>query len=275
MQSLSISPKFRKLVKEALKEDIGKGDITTRYLGIGNKIVHGKIIAKEKGIIAGIPIAKLAFKIVDPKVKFTQKYQDGQFISKGKVVAQLKGKACSILSAERTALNFLQHLSGIATLTAKFAKVFRGIYDTRKTIPLLRAFEKYAVRIGGGKNHRFGLDSAILIKDNHIRIAGSIKNPIANIRKKINAPIEVEVKNFKELKEALESKADIIMLDNMNLGMIKKAVKMIKNKAVIEVSGGVNLKNIKKLAKLGVDRISVGAITHSAKALDFSLEIYG
>ena len=285
------SKEIRDLVKRALAEDIGEGDITTKILFPGAKKVKAIILAKEKGAIAGLPIAKLVFKSIDEKVTFIPRVKEGEKVRKNQIVAKITGDCKAILAGERTALNFLSHLSGIATLTARFVEQTKSypakIMDTRKTTPNLRLLEKDAVRIGGGKNHRFGLFDGILIKDNHIksgRLAMTQKFKIQAIkdliikakRKAKKMKVEVEVENYQEARTAITSGADIIMLDNISPKMIKKIIKSAKNlpkKPLFEVSGGINLKNINQFASLGIDRISIGALTHSAPALDLGLNI--
>ena len=269
---------LNKLIKLALKEDIGRGDITSDATISAFAIVSAKIVAKENLVPAGTDIAKLVFKAVDKKIRIKIKIRDGRFVKKGTVLAELKGRARSLLAAERTALNFLQHLSGIATLTRKFATRVKGtrvkILDTRKTLPGYRFLEKYAVRMGGGANHRMGLYDAYLIKNNHIAIAGSVAFAISAARESGYAKkVEVEVRNFSELKEALAGGADVIMLDNFSPKMATMAKAMIGRMAKIEVSGGINLSNVRRFAKAGVDFISVGAITHSAPAADIHMII--
>lgn len=285
------------VVGEALKEDIGKRDITSELLIPEGKVVWAVILAKEDYVVCGLDIAKLVFKTVDKKIQFKPCAWDGQYIKKGKILARIEGKARSILIAERTALNFLTHLCGIANITKKFVQAIRPyrvkIMDTRKTIPGLRDLQKYAVRTGGGFNHRFKLDEMVLLKDNHLAALGVTRYApgatryalyLKDIIKKIKAKkikIEIEVTNLKEFKEALELEPDVIMLDNMRIDDIKKAVK-IRNRLSpntyhltpkIEASGGITLKNVKKIAATGVDMISVGALTHSVKSTDISLEI--
>jgi len=266
--------KISEIINEALKEDISKGDITSNAVIPKSTAVKAEIIAKQKGIIAGLDVAKTVFREVDNKIVFIKKVNDGEFVKKGKIIAELRGNTRAILSSERVALNFLQRLSGIATLTYEFVKLAGNvkILDTRKTTPLLRELEKYAVRVGGGYNHRFNLNDAVLIKDNHIAIAGSVSK-VVMLARKTGKKIEVEAKNIKEVKEALDAHADTLLLDNMNLREIKKAVELARGKAKIEVSGGVNLKNIRKIANVNVDFISIGALTHSPKAMDISLEV--
>ncbi len=225
-------------------------------------------------MICGLDIAKAVFRQLDNKIEFAKKTKDGQFVKNGRVIAEVKGKARALLTAERTALNFLQHLSGIATFTKKFVDAVdknSKIYDTRKTTPLLRELEKYAVRCGGGYNHRLNLSDMVLIKDNHLKITEFLD---AEKIRKTGKKIEVETANFKQVKEFLKLKLDIIMLDNMDFELMKKCIQYIHghSKCEIEVSGNVNLKTVKKIASLKPDRISVGKITHSAPALDISLK---
>jgi len=262
----------------ALREDVGSGDITTETVVPAEMKISANIIAKEAGIICGLLIAKLVFLSVDKTIEFTDKAKDGKFVKKEAVVATVKGPARGILTAERTALNFLQRLSGISTMTNKFVKAAgKGvkILDTRKTTPGLRYLEKYAVKIGGGFNHRIGLFDAVLIKDNHITVAGGLKRAVALAKKKYDR-IEVEAKTPVQVKEAIEAGVSRIMLDNMSIAGIKKSVQLLrrsKRKIEIEVSGGITLKNIRSIAGTGADYVSVGALTHSAKALDMSLKI--
>jgi len=274
---------MKDIINRALKEDIGKEDITTKCLVPPDMRAKAIIISKEDGILAGVDIAKQVFASLNGEVSFITHKKDGQKIKKGDVIASLNGPAGPILSGERLALNFIQRLSGIATLTGKFVKLCAGtgatILDTRKTTPNLRALEKFAVKMGGGMNHRMGLYDAVLIKDNHLIAEPDIKKAVSKARK-TGKTVEVEVKNFAELKKALDAKPDRILLDNMSVPRLKKAVKIKKKysqetgkKVSLEASGGINLNNIKNIAGTGVDFISVGAITHSAKALDISLEI--
>ena len=268
-----------KIIEQALLEDIGTGDITTESIIPYDLKTKGIIKTKEEGVIAGLKIANLVFKKLDSEIIFEKKIKDGTKVARDKVLAEISGPARTILKGERVALNFLQRMSGIATITSKFCQQVKDlpvrIVDTRKTTPGLRILEKYAVRMGGGYNHRFGLYDAVLIKDNHIAIAGGIKSVVNSIRKQIShmVKIEVEVENLSQLQEALEMKVDIIMLDNMDLNTMKRAVKTVKGKALIEASGGVTLEKVRKIAQTGVDLISVGALTHSVKSLDISMEI--
>lgn len=270
---------IKQIIKSALKEDIGKGDITSQLTIPPNTVAIAHIIAKQNGVLAGSYFIKLVFKTLNPKISIKFYYKEGDYFQAGDILAELKGNARALLSGERTALNILCRLCGIATLTRKYVEQIEHtkakILDTRKTTPNFRIFEKYAVQIGGGENHRFGLYDMILIKDNHIKIAGNITNAIQSTQKnnKNNLTIEVETTNLKQVKQALALKVPIIMLDNMNLKQIRQAVKLAQGKAKLEVSGGVNLKNVKKIAECGVDYISVGVLTHSAPIIDISMKI--
>lgn len=264
------------IISKALAEDIGKMDLTTSAIITSDKTSKAEIIAKENCIIAGLDIAECVLKKLDRKSKFLPKVKDGEFVKKNTIIATIKAKISSILIAERVMLNFLQRLSGIATLTSKYVRLAYPvkIMDTRKTAPNLRILERYAVRVGGGFNHRFNLNSAILIKDNHIKASGGVREAIKRVRKKFpKIEIEIETDNLKMVKEAVSLSVDTIMLDNMCLENMKKAIKIIDKKSKVEVSGNVNLDNVKKIAKLDVDFISVGALTHSAKSSDLSLKI--
>lgn len=265
------------VIKNALIEDIGIGDITTLACIPQNAVSKANLISKDRGVICGIPIFIRVFEILDPKVKVTPEKADGDKVVPGDIIATLEGPSGSILTGERVALNFLQRLSGIASRTALSVELIKGtktrIVDTRKTTPGLRALEKYAVRIGGGSNHRFCLADGILIKDNHIKAAGSITNAVANAKK--TAPhslrIEVEVENIPQINEALQAGVDTIMLDNMTLDEMQKAVEHINDQALIEASGNMGSIDISLVAAMGVDFISIGALTHSITALDISL----
>lgn len=265
------------IIRNALNEDISYGDITTDSIIKNYKKAKVDLIAKEDGIICGLEIFKRVFNILEnTEVKFFVK--DGDSVFKGSKIGEIFGDVRILLTGERVALNFLQRMSGIATLTRNFVKELENtkikLLDTRKTTPNLRIFEKYSVTIGGGCNHRFGLNDGVLIKDNHIAAAGNIKNAVNMV--KSNAPfvrkIEVEVESLKQLTEALDAKADIIMLDNMDIATMESAIKIINGKAEIEVSGNVDLKNIKNLSKLKINYISTGALTHSFKVLDLSMK---
>lgn len=277
-----IDKNISKVISSALKEDIKNGDITTKATISKSKKAVGKFLVKADGIIAGLEIAKSVFKPVDPKIKFEIKINDGSKVKYGDIAAIVLGKAQSLLTAERTALNFLQRMSGIATSANLYSEKIKHtkakIIDTRKTVPGLRTLDKLAVKLGGCANHRIGLYDMFLIKDNHIEVAGSITKAVdacVKYNKKHNKKfkIEVETKNLKEVKEALTTKADIIMLDNFEIEEMKKAVELIDGKCKVEASGGVNLETVKAIAETGVDYISVGALTHSIKVLDISLEI--
>ncbi len=265
------------LISTALAEDVSSGDITTEATVPVGRQAHAELVAKEDFIVAGLDIAEKTFAKMNKKVIFTALVSDGDYARKGKVLASVSGPARAILTGERVALNFMQRLSGIATHTRAFIDKIKGLditlLDTRKTTPCMRILERYAVKVGGAKNHRFGLFDAILIKDNHIQAAGGVAKAIEAVRKNYSkeAPIEVEVSNQRELKEALKAKADIIMLDNMNASRIRAALKIIKGQAVSEASGGINLDNIRAIAETGVDCISIGSLTHSARAMDISL----
>jgi nicotinate-nucleotide pyrophosphorylase (carboxylating) len=276
---LPLNPRIKILIRMALKEDIGKRDWTTEYLVKRKKFCRAVIRAKEKGVLAGLGICELVFKLLNKEVIFKPRKKDGEEFKKGEILAEIEGKARPILSAERVALNFLQRMCGIATLTKKFVEKIKGtrakILDTRKTTPLLRELEKYAVRVGGGKNHRFGLFDMILIKDNHLRLVNGIKEALAmvQIKNKKRLPVEVEVKNLQEFLSAQEAGAKWIMLDNLSLKEIKEAVRKRRKGVKLEVSGGVRLENVRAIAKTGVDYISIGSLTHSPKAIDISLDI--
>lgn len=267
-------------MRKALKEDIGRGDITTDSIVTGNERALGVIFSKEEGILCGIDLAEMVFKTIDERIDFQKQLADGDTLSPGVTIAGLIGPAAACLKGERTALNFLQHLSGIATLTKKFVEATEGkikILDTRKTLAGLRTLEKYAVRVGGGNNHRFGLYDMVLIKDNHIEIAGSISEAVKRVRaKRKRTFVEVEVKTFEELKEAISLKVNRVMFDNMNRDQLIHAVAMVrqaKDHIEIEVSGGIGLENIKDFADCGADYISIGALTHSAPAIDIALKM--
>ncbi len=267
-----------RLIAEALNEDIGTGDITTLSVIDKNRRAHGRYIAKEDGILCGMQIAERVYRMLDPEVEFTAHFEEGQAFKKGDVLAEVRGNAVTLLSGERVGLNLMQHLSGIATRTRAAVDAVAGtgatIVDTRKTTPGMRVIEKYAVRVGGGSNHRFNLADGVLIKDNHIVAAGGI-TPAVKAAKR-HAPhtikVEVEVETEAQLREALDAGADIIMLDNMNEEMMTKCVKIVDGKAITEASGNMGERDLYAVAKTGVDLISIGALTHSARALDISLK---
>lgn len=267
------------VIRGALEEDIGHGDITTTLLIPKNSKSRAHFIAKGNFVIAGLPFAREVFRILDSYIVFKAFYKDGTKVKSRDILAEVSGKTRAILAGERVSLNILQRLSGIATLTRMYVEKVKGlktkIVDTRKTTPCQRLMEKYAVRMGGGYNHRFGLFDGILIKDNHIEAVGSIKKAVRLAKKGHHlSRVEVEVKNLRELKEAIEAGTDIVMLDNMSVDDIKKAVKIAKGKVILEASGNVRLDNVREIAETGVDLISVGALTHSAVAADISLKIF-
>jgi len=267
------------LIEIALKEDIGSGDITTDNLIDPQLKGKGLIIAKESLVVAGLNVAKQVFQYLDSEVIFKSEYDDGDFLKKGDMLVNVEGRLRALLSGERTALNFLQHLSGISTLVRSYVNEISDknirLVDTRKTTPGLRGLEKYAVRVGGAYNHRIGLYDGVLIKDNHIAAFGGIKKAIDHIRSQVShlLKIEVEVSYLDQVKEALESKADVIMLDNMTIKQIKEATAFIDNRAIVELSGGITKSDLKSLSDTGVDIISVGALTHSARCVDISMQI--
>lgn len=267
-----------RILENALREDLGTGDITTLSTVPEDKEITGRFIAKEAGVICGTAVAARVFALLDDGVKVSFLIGEGGRVEKGDLIGTVSGSARSILSGERVALNFLQHLSAIATAAASFAAQIEGsgarIADTRKTTPGLRMLEKYAVKVGGGSNHRFNLADGVMIKDNHIQAAGGITAAVAAARKNIphTLKIEVEVETFPQLEEALAAGADIIMLDNMSNEDMKKAVKIVAGRAVTEASGNMGEKNLKEVAETGVDIISIGALTHSVKAMDISLK---
>jgi len=264
------------VVKKALDEDLKpRGDITTNLISFKNKKSKAKIIAKQNGVIAGLDFCKAAFKLIGKEASFKAKIKDGKKIKKNKVIAEIKAKTKTILTAERTALNFLNHASGIATLTSQFVKKCNRrtkVCCTRKTTPNLRLLEKYAVKKGGGFNHRFNLSDEILIKDNHIDAEKNIKRLIKKAFGSKKA-VTVEIENIKQLKMILGLKFKRILFDNMSLKTLRKCLKLCKNKYETEYSGNVNLKNIRKISNTKVNRISIGSLTHSAKAFDSSLDL--
>ena len=270
---------IEKIIDIALKEDLGPGDITTS--AIIDPSIKGKarLLAKEEIILAGIEISSRVFSRLDPEIVIECTYYDGDVVPNGSDICIVRGSMRGILSGERTALNFIQHLSGIATLTRRYVEKTDPsrvrVIDTRKTTPGLRILEKYAVRMGGGTNHRFGLFDGILIKDNHIAAAGSISEALEKIKGKVphTLKIEVEVEDIKGVEEAIGAGADAILLDNMSLEEMKEAVSIAGGRVLLEASGGVTLESIEEISKTGIDLISVGAITHSARAVDISLEV--
>lgn len=265
------------IIKRALQEDMPFGDITTDNLINEESISKAVMIAKENGVIAGLDVAARVFEILDEKAVFKKHVSDGCKVSKGDIIAEIEGKTRALLKGERTALNILQRLSGIASKTNEICEIVKdlpvSIADTRKTMPGLRILDKYAVKMGGGSNHRYSLSDGVLIKDNHIAASGGIKKAVELARKSIphTVKIEVETETLEQVGEALEAGADIIMLDNMSIDLMKEAVKLINKKAVVEASGNVSLDNVYEIACTGVDIISVGSLTHSVKAFDISL----
>ncbi len=273
----------RPLIQSALKEDIGRGDITSEAIISPSSCGKAEIVAEEEGTLAGVELAKEVFRLVSSnKVEFSHSLEDGDALVKGESILIVRSETLSILKGERTALNFLSRLSGIATLTKKYVDLTRPfnikILDTRKTTPNLRLLEKYAVKIGGGFNHRFALDDEVLIKDNHIKASGGVKEAVARVRRGVShfKKIEVEVDGLPQVEEALAAKVDIIMLDNMSIEEIKEAGKLIREsnkETLIEVSGGVNLESIVEIARTKVDLVSVGQLTHSARSLKMNLNL--
>ncbi len=266
------------ILQTSLSEDIGAGDVTTQFTVPADAQSRGILLAKANGVIAGLPVACRTFTLLDPSVNVACLVGEGTQVAPGTILATLEGSAHSLLSAERVALNLLQRMSGVATMTRRFVDAVAGttarIVDTRKTTPGLRILEKYAVRVGGGYNHRFGLSDAILIKDNHLAAGGGVRATVERAR--ALAPhtmrIEVECKTLAQVEEAIVAKADVILLDNMSLAMLTEAVERVNKRALTEASGGVNLQTVTEIAHTGVDIISVGALTHSAPALDISLD---
>lgn len=266
-----------RIIENALSEDIHTGDITTMTVVPESRDIRARIVAKERFVLAGMAVAARVFSLLDGAVSMTQHYSDGAVVGKGAVLAEMQGNAAIILQGERVALNLLQRMSGIATITAQFVAAVQGtkakVVDTRKTTPGLRVLEKYAVRVGGGTNHRSGLYDGVLIKENHIAAAGGIGVAVARARANVphTLKIEVETETLAQVVEAVASGADIIMLDNMDLVTMREAVEIIGGKALVEASGGVTLETVAGIAATGVDLISVGALTHSARAMDISL----
>ena len=268
---------YRKLVQRALKEDLGTGDITSEAVVETTSWAKGRILSKSTCILAGLEVVTEVFRQVDSRIRLTCQRSDGDSCVAGEVVVNLSGAARSILAGERTALNFLQRLSGIATLTRAFVDASAGVLtvlDTRKTTPTLRRLEKYAVRVGGGSNHRFALDDGVLIKDNHIVLTGGVAAALDLVRgAKLDKSIEVEVDTVEEADDALEAGADRLLVDNMTDADVREVVLRSRGRAEIEISGGVTLKRMPGLVATGADYVSVGALTHSAPSVDFSLEL--
>jgi nicotinate-nucleotide pyrophosphorylase (carboxylating) len=278
VRGLSVQ-QVRKVVARALVEDLGEGDVTTNLTVPDSRKARGTFYSKQTLVVAGLPIAVEVFRTLEPDCAWEAVVSDGTEVAVGKPLATVEGKAATLLSGERVALNFLQRLSGVATLTRKFKDQLAGLrtqlLDTRKTTPGLRVLEKYAVRMGGGTNHRMGLDDGILIKNNHIDIAGGIRNAVESARQHRPAgmQIEVEVRSRRELEDAIAAGAEIALLDNMSIPEVLECVTLAKGRVLLEGSGGVSLENVRAYAETGVDRISVGALTHSALAADINFLI--
>lgn len=270
---------LKELLARALQEDLGPGDVTSEATIRPESSSLAEVLAKQDLVLAGLDVARFVFHYLDPDIQFTTSVKDGDRMNAGTEIAKLSGNTRALLAGERVALNFLQHLSGIATLTARYVEMVKGlkaeVLDTRKTLPGLRQLEKYAVRVGGGRNHRFGLYDGVLIKDNHIKAVGGITNAVESARRSAHhlLKVEVETKTLDEVREAIAAKADIIMLDNMPIDMMRGAVKLIAGKAQVEASGNITLETIRAVAETGVDFISSGSLTHSAPAADISMKI--
>ncbi len=267
------------VIKKAITEDINYLDVTTDYLIDESAQTTAYFISKDTGVLCGIDVAMRVFALLDENISFDIHKCDGETVNKGDIIATMKGSTVALLKGERTALNLMQHLSGIATATNRCVKLIEGtnatVAETRKTLPGLRALQKYAVTVGGGKNHRYNLSDAAMLKDNHIDACGGIEKAVERLRSKTGhmLKIEVEVRDFNELEQALKAGADVIMLDNMSCEQMTQAVKIISGRAKIEASGNITLENICDVAKTGVDVISLGALTHSVKAFDISMKI--
>nr|WP_300409254.1 carboxylating nicotinate-nucleotide diphosphorylase [uncultured Ruminococcus sp.] len=267
------------LIKTALLEDINYVDITTDYLIPEDQENEAKFLAKADGVLCGIEVALRVFTLIQPDFQYEVFIHDGEEVKKGDIIAKIKGKTRTILKGERTALNLLQHMSGISSMTNRIVKIVEGtnasIADTRKTLPGMRSLQKYAVTVGGGKNHRFNLSDAAMLKDNHVDAGGGITNAVTKLRTKLGhmAKVELEVRTLDELREALSVDVDVIMLDNMDNDTMREAVKIADGKALLEASGGITEETIRGVAETGVDIISIGALTHSVKAFDISLKI--
>ncbi len=279
MTTHSLSPEIIACIRRALDEDIGAGDATTDSIVPAEALMNGKIIAKQAGVIAGLEIAQAAFQLLDERIAFEAQVQDGEQVADRQLVARLHGPARALLTAERTALNFLGRMSGIATLTRQFVEAIQStpgakaaILDTRKTVPGLRQLDKLAVKLGGGQNHRIGLYDMILIKDNHIDFAGSLAEAVQRARRAhTNLAIEVEARTLEDVQTALGLGVERILLDNMSLDQMRQAVLLTNGRAQLEASGNVTLQNVRAIAATGVDLISTGSLTHSVKVFDLSL----
>jgi len=264
-------------VRTALAEDVGEGDVTTEATVDPDALGTAELVVKEAGVVCGLAVAEAVFWALDPDLRFAPLAEEGAVVDRPAAVALVTGPERAILTGERTALNFLGRLSGVATLTRRYVDAVAGtgvaILDTRKTTPGLRALEKHAVVCGGGRNHRFGLDDGILVKDNHLRAAGSIRTAVESLRATTDLPLEVECDTFEQVSDALDAGVDAILLDNMTLDELRAAVALAAGRARLEASGGVTLENVRAIAETGVDEISIGALTHSARSLDVSLEL--
>jgi nicotinate-nucleotide pyrophosphorylase (carboxylating) len=268
---------LERIVLAALAEDVGQGDVTTDATVPADAVGTAELFVKEPGVVCGLRAAEVAFRALDSDVEFDALVAEGAIVDGPTAVAVVTGSERAILTGERVALNFLGRLSGVATLTKRYVDAVAGtgatILDTRKTTPGLRALEKHAVACGGGRNHRFGLDDGVLVKDNHLRASGSISKAVESLRATTVLPIEVECDTLEQVSEALESGVDVILLDNMTLDELRSSVVLVGGRARLEASGGITLDNVRAVAKTGVDEISVGALTHSARSLDVSLEL--
>jgi nicotinate-nucleotide pyrophosphorylase (carboxylating) len=266
-----------RVVQASLAEDVGRGDVTTEATVDATATGVAVLVARAAGVVAGLGAAEAVFRALDPEVEFERLADDGDVLTGPVPVARVSGSLRAILTGERTALNLLGRLSGIATATRRYVDAVAGtgvaILDTRKTAPGLRALEKHAVAAGGGRNHRFGLDDGVLVKDNHLAATGSIQAAVERLRAATDLPVEVECDTLKQLEEALAAGADAVLLDNMSLGELRRAVTLTEGRARLEASGGVTLETVRAIAETGVDEISIGALTHSAPALDVSLEL--
>jgi nicotinate-nucleotide pyrophosphorylase (carboxylating) len=270
---------LKPVIEYALSEDIGSGDVTTNSIIPGGLITNASILAKASGIVAGLEVAEYVFKSLSPDIEWNPLVKDGDEVERGEVIVRIRGSYRALLTGERLALNYLQRMSGIATMTSKYVEAVKDynteILDTRKTVPGLRLVDKYSVKMGGGTNHRIGLYDMVLIKDNHIKVAGGIERAVDQVREKSgqDMKIEVETTSLEEVLQALSKNVDMIMLDNMTTEMMARAVKMINRSAKVEASGNMTIERIKEVAATGVDYISIGALTHSVKALDISMNI--
>ena len=279
MEQSFLQKQVEALIRRALEEDLGSGDVTTRAVVDPDAVYIGEMVAKADGVIAGLEVARWTFQLLDPLVEFQSRLTDGAAVDAPQILARVKGNGQALLTGERVALNFVQRMSGIATLTRQFVSAVAGtravILDTRKTVPGLRILDRWAVRLGGGQNHRFGLFDMVLIKDNHIQAAGSITLAVERVRQRYGQqfPIEVEVKNLTELEEALALRVDRILLDNMDIPTLRQAVQRTAGRVPLEASGNITLDNVAEVARTGVDYISVGQLTHSVKALDISFRL--